>query len=165
MSGGFFNFGPTYNSTKYVRIAYEGTINGIHAVDVAAAQAANGELAGKFLAVGANGVKVAAAGGQNTVGLCREDLNDMVNASGKASFYFRGGEYYVAEARLGEAVTGFAPGDAITSDANGKIVKATASDKALGTVTHVGEFRNGNMYEWAGAAANGGLFLGFILHI
>lgn len=165
MSGGFFNFGPTYNSTKYVRIAYEGTINGIHDIDTAAAQAVNGELAGKFVALGANGVKTAAAGGQTVVGLCREDLNDMINASGKASFYFRGGEYYVAEARLGEAVTGFAPGDAITSDANGKIVKATASDKALGTVTHVGEFRNGNMYEWAGAAANGGLFLGFILHI
>ena len=173
MAGGFKHFGPTYPTTDYVRLGYEGDINGLHEISsalVGSAPSANGEanleLAGKFAAMAADGVTLAGAHGAGAVGLFREDLHDMVNASMKASFYFRGGEYYVAESRLGAAISTFAVGDGITSDANGKIVKADpATDKVLGTVTFKGEFRNGNMYQWAGAAANGGLFLGFILHM
>lgn len=174
MAGGFKHFGPTYPTTDYVRLGYEGDINGLHEISASLAKnapSANGEanleLAGKFAAMTADGVGLAGAKGAGAVGLFREDLHDMVNASMKASFYFRGGEYYVAEARLGAAVNTFAIGDPITSDKDGKIVKAdiTAGDKVLGTVTFKGEFRNGNMYQWAGAAANGGLFLGFILHM
>ena len=113
----------------------------------------------------ADGVTTAAAGGNNAIGLFREDLHDMVNASGNASFYFRGGEYYIQEARLGAAITTFAVGDSVTSDANGKIVKATNDDRVLGTVTHIGPYKAGNMYEWAGSDANGGNYLGIILHI
>jgi hypothetical protein len=174
MTGGFKHFGPTYPTTDYIRLGYEGDINGLHEISatlVAGAPTANGEanmeLAGKFAAMTTDGVTLAAKGGANAVGLFREDLHDMVNASMKASFYFRGGEYYVSEARLGDTVDKFAVGDSITSDKDGKIVKAdtAAGDRVLGTVVYKGEFHNGNMYQWAGTPANGGLFLGFILHM
>ena len=172
MAGGFKHFGPTYPTTDYVRLGYEGEINGIHDISaslVENAASANGEaneeLAGRFAAIGADGVTTAAAGGANAVGLFREDLHDMVNASGKASFYFRGGEYYVQEVRLGADITTFAVGDGISSDADGKIVKAEGDARVLGTVTHIGPYKNGNMYEWAGEAANGGKYLGFIMHM
>jgi secreted PhoX family phosphatase len=166
MAGGYKQFGPTYNTTPFVRLGIEGDINGLHAVDATAASAVNGELAGKIAAITASGVGLANKG-KGAVGLFREDLNDMVNASLKASFYFRGGEYYVAEARLGATIDTFAIGDELTTDAAGRLVKLTdaASEKAVGTVVYVGEFRNGNMYEWAGTAANGGKFLGFVLHM
>ena len=172
MAGGYKHFGPTYPTTDYIRLGYEGTINGQHEISatlVAAAQSANGEanaeLAGTFAAMAADGVTTAEAGGKNAIGLFREDLHDMVNASNNASFYFRGGEYFVQEARLGAAITTFTVGDSITSDANGTIVKAADGDRILGTVTHIGAYRAGNMYEWAGNAANGGNYLGFIMHI
>jgi hypothetical protein len=172
MAGGFKHFGPTYPTTDYVRLGYEGDINGIHPISATLVQnamsangEANAELAGSFAAMADDGVTTAAAGGKNAIGLFREDLHDMVNASNNASFYFRGGEYYVQEARLGAVITTFKVGDNITSDANGKIVKATDSDRVLGTVTHIGPFKNGNMYEWAGLQANGGNYLGFIMHI
>lgn len=163
--GGHFQFGPTYNSTQYVRAAIEGDINGFYDVDVTAAEAVNGELAGKFASISTTGVGLATAGGKDAIGLYREDLKDMINASGKASFYFRGGEYHVAESRLGANVTDFTLGGGITTDANGKIVPATDNDKVLGTVVSTGTYPMGNMYEWAGEAANGGKFLGFILHM
>jgi hypothetical protein len=166
-AGGFKAFGPTYNSTPYVRIGYEGVLNGTHPVDVAAANAVNGELAGKIAAIGKDGVKLAGAGGAGAIGLIREDLGDMINASGKATFYFRGGEYYVAESRLGSTIDKFVLGAEVTTDANGKLVPATGAsgEKAVGVVVYTGAFTNGNMYEWAGAAANGGNFLGFILYM
>lgn len=172
-AGGFKHFGPTYPTTDYVRLGYEGDLNGIHNISptlVAAAASANGEanaeLAGSFAALADDGVTTAADGGKNAVGLFREDLHDMVNASGKATFYFRGGEYYVQEARLAAgAYEALAVGDSITSDATGKIRKAESADRVLGTVTYKGLFKAGNMYEWAGDAANGGNYLGFIMHI
>lgn len=69
------------------------------------------------------------------------------------------------EARLGATIDTFAVGDSVTAGANGKIVKATDSDRVLGTVTHVGPYKAGNMYDWAGAEANGGNYLGIILHM
>ena len=174
-AGGMKHFGPTYVTTDYLRLGYEGDINGAHNVSatlVAAAQSANGEaneeLCGRFAAMAADGVTTAAAGGANAVGIFREDLHDMVNASGKASFYFRGGEYYVQDARLGATIDKFAVGDQVTSDKDGKIVKfdsTVAGAKALGVVTYIGEYTNGNMYAFAGAAANGGQYLGFILYM
>jgi hypothetical protein len=94
----------------------------------------------------------------------------MVNASLQASFYFRGGEYYVSLARTGlTAVGDIAVGDEITSNANGELVKldrvANPTHKALGVVTHVGAYPAGNMYANAGTAANGGDFVGFILFV
>ena len=165
MAGGYKMFGPTYNSTPFLRLGYEGTINGLHDVDVVAAQTVNGELCGKIAAMGVDGVTLSGNKGAGAIGLFREDLGDMINASGKASFYFRGGEYFVAESRLGVAITNFHPGDALTTDATGKIIVANIGDNVIGTTTFVGVWTNGNMYQWAGAAANGGLFLGFILHI
>lgn len=166
-AGGHFVFGPTFNSTQYVRAAIEGAINGFYDVDVDKAEAQHGELAGKIVAINADGkVEPAGANGKGAVGLCRDDLKDMVNASGKASFYMlgMGGEYHVAESRLGQDISSFTIGTTITSDADGKIVPATGTDKVVGTVVSVGEFRQGNMYEWAGEATNGGKFLGFIMH-
>ena len=149
------HFGPTYPTTDYLRLGYEGSINGAHPISatlVAAAQEANGEaqaeLCGSFAAMAADGVTTASEGGKDAIGLFREDLHDMVNASGRASFYFRGGEYYIQEARLGATIDTFTVGDSVTSDANGKIVKAGNSDRVLGTVTHVGPYKAGNMYEW-----------------
>jgi len=113
-----------------------------------------------------DGVTTAADGGANAVGLFREDLHDMVNASNKATFYFRGGEYFVQESRLASgAYAALNVGDNITAGTDGKIRKAESADRVLGTVTHKGEFTNGNMYQWAGPALNGGNYLGFIMHI
>lgn len=170
MAGGYKNFGPTYNTTGFVRLGYEGLLNGTHDIDVAAAEAANGELAGKFAAVGANGIKLAGLGGEGAVGLFREDLNDMINASEKASFYFRGGEYYVQIERTGfAATTDITVGDEITTNANGEMIKldkvANPTHRALGVVTHVGAYAAGNMFANAGTAANGGNFIGFIMYV
>jgi hypothetical protein len=168
MAGGFLKFSPTLNSTEFVRAAYEGVINGLYDVNVAKAESVNGELAGKFAAIAADGtVTLAGEGAKGAVGLIREDFRDMVNASGKASFYMlgMGGEYHVAESRLGAPIANFTVGSDITTDANGAIVPANAGDKVVGTVVSIGEFRMGNMYEWAGTAANGGNFLGFIMHV
>ena len=167
MAGGYKQFGPTYKTTDWVRLAIEGDINGFHDVDVNAANAVNGELAGKIAAITATGVGLAAKG-QGACGLFREDLNDMVNASLKASFYFRGGEYYVASTRCSDpTLAGINIGDALTTDSAGQLKKLTdpTSEAAIATVTAIGEYRNGNMYEWAGTTANGGIFLGFILHM
>lgn len=172
MVAGMKLFGPTYRTTDAVRLGYEGELNGTHDISATLVEAyrdstndAHFELAGKFAAIGTDGVELAAAGGENAVGLFREDLQDMVNASGKATFYFRGGEYYVQEARLGDEISAFTVGGEITSDADGKIVPKEDTGKALGTVTFIGTYTNGNMYQWAGDAANGGIYLGFILHI
>jgi hypothetical protein len=167
-AGGHFVFGPTFNSTQYVRAAIEGAINGFYDVDAEKAEALDGKLAGHFAAISADGKVVpAGAKGEGAVGLIREDLKDMINASGKASFYMlgMGGEYHVAESRLGKEISAFTVGKTITTDANGAIVPAADGDKVLGTVVSIGEFRQGNMYEWAGEAANGGKFLGFIMHV
>lgn len=165
-AGGHFVFGPTFNSTDYVRAAIEGPINGFYDVDATVAEAVEGKTAGRFAAISADGkVVFAGAKGAGAVGLIREDLKDMINASGKASFYFIGGEYHVAETRLGATIDKFTVGKGITTDANGQIVPATDGDKELGTVVAIGEYRQGNMKEWAGEAANGGKFLGFIMHV
>lgn len=163
-AGGHFVFKPTADSTKYVRAAIEGKLNGFYDVDVEKAEAVNGELAGLFCTITADGkVAPASAKGVDAVGLIRDDLVDMVNASGKASFYFVGGEYHVAESRLGGAINTFTIGGGITTDANGKIVPATDGDTVLGVVTATDDFPMGNMYEWAGSDLNGGKFLGFIM--
>lgn len=167
MAGGFKSFGPTYNSTPYVRLGYEGILNGTHDIDVTAAQAVNGELAGKMAAIGADGVKLATSGA-DAVGLFREDLGDMINASGKATFYFRGGEYYIAQARTGIVdIATAVSGTQLTVDANGKLIVVTdpTTQKAVGVITYAGEYKAGNMYEHAGVAANGGNFIGFIMYV
>ena len=90
----------------------------------------------------------------------------MVNASLKASFYFRGGEYYVHESRVaaGEADT-LVAGDKITCNAEGKIRKAAPGEKELGIVTSVGIYKAGNMYEWAGTGYDADKYVGFIMYI
>ena len=172
MAGGFKQFGPTYNTTLYVRLGYEGILNGTHEIDVTEAQAVNGELAGKFASITTNGtIGVAAEGGANAVGLFLEDLADMKDISGKATFYFRGGEHYVAAARLGDDADNFAYGEEITSNEDGKIVPASSvpGSKALGIVTHIGPWTTGNMYQNASAAqapdGTNGDFVGFIMYI
>jgi hypothetical protein len=170
MAGGHKEFGPTYNTTTWVRLGIEGDLNGNHPVDVTEAQNVDGELAGKFAAIGANGVKLGTDGGTDVVGLYREDLGDMMSASEKATFYFRGGEYYVSEHRLGTALADFSEGDEITSNANGEIIpvgqSAAATPKVLGTVVHAGEYDSGNMYEHvAPGNLEGGSYLGFIMHV
>lgn len=177
MAGGYKKFGPTYNSTPYVRLGYEGFLNGAHDFDPALIQAGveqNGEahldLAGKFAAMTADGVALAGAGGTNAVGLFREDLQDMVNASQKATFYFRGGEYYVNINRTGVAAADIAVGDEVTSDADGKLIKldkvANPTYRSLGVVTHVGQYRAGNMYEKATqGVTDTDTFIGFIMFV
>ena len=168
MAGGNFIFKPTADSTEYVRAAYEGVINGLYDVNVEKAKEVKGELAGKFAAIAPDGtVTLAGEKGKGAVGLIREDLVDMVNASAKASFYMlgMGGEYHVSAKRLGADISTFTIGGEITTNADGAIVPAAEGDKVLGTVVSIAEFRMGNMKEWAGTEANGGLFLGFIMHV
>lgn len=177
MAGGYKKFGPTYNSTPHVRLGYEGLLNGTHEISAALVAASNadgtdvnGELAGKFASITADGVGLATAGGLDAVGLFREDLGDMVNASHKATFYFRGGEYYVNIHRTGlSTAADIAVGDEITTNAQGELVKKTATDgtqKALGVVTHVGQYRAGNMYEKAThGVTDTDTFIGFIMFV
>ena len=104
--------------------------------------------------------------GEKAVGLFVEDLGDMVNASGKASFYFRGGEYYISLDRMGEGASEIKAGDKLTTDENGKIIKTTGDTGVIGVATTApSAFTMGNMYEHAGEAANGGKFVGVILYL
>jgi hypothetical protein len=124
-------------------------------------------LAGRIAAIGNDGVTFAKAG-KGAVGLLTEDLGDMVNASLRASFYFRGGEYYVSTARMGANVDTIVAGDELTTDSDGKIIKLTdsANERAIGVAIGApGEYRMGNMFEHAGTASNGGKFVGFILYM
>jgi hypothetical protein len=184
MAGGYKKFGPTYNSTPFVRLGIEGDINGNFAISETLVNTAkanlpdagtveSGEyepamaLAGKIAAITSDGIGLANKGA-GAVGLFREDLQDMVNASYKASFYFRGGEYYIAADRLAtNAYDAIAVGDLLTTDASGCLKKLTdaSTEKAVATAIYKGEYRNGNMYEWAGSNANGGNYLGIILHM
>jgi hypothetical protein len=189
MAGGFKQFGPTYKSTDIVRLGYEGYLNGQHGISaslVAAAIAAtpgtgvadaansmeavepNVALAGKIAAITADGVGLAGDKGAGAVGLFREDLHDMVNASLQASFYFRGGEYYVVSTRTAVDVTVAKIGDKLTTNANGelRLLAAGETDATIvGVVTHIGGYKAGNMYEWAGDTVNGGTYIGFIMYI
>lgn len=172
MAGGFKNFGPTYNSTGHVRLGYEGLLNGAHELSTALLNTAmatgdNLELAGKFATIGLDGVNLADGTG-NVVGLFREDLNDMVNASEKATFYFRGGEYYVNIARTSfTAGTLPALGAKLYSDANGKMTTtAGAGAQVVGVVTHVGAYKAGNMYDKATkGVTDTDTFIGFIMFV
>jgi len=165
-AGGHFVFGPTYNSTNYVRAAIEGSLNGFHEVDVEAAQAVNGELAGKIAAITTDGkVGLAGADGEGAIGLFREDLKDMVNASNNATFYFRGGEYHIAESRLGETIDKFTLGSYVTTDANGALVHTADASKAVGIVIENEVYPAGNMYRFAGEQMNGGKMLGILLKL
>lgn len=168
MAGGFKNFGPTYKTTDIIRLGYEGYLNGAHPVSatlVAEAKDGNEELAGKIAAMKEDGVGLAGEGGKGAIGLFREDLNDMVNASLKASFYFRGGEYYVQADRTAVADDAVI-GDKLTTDAEGKLTVSTAeTDTIVGVITHIGGYAAGNMFEHAGDVANGGKYIGFIMYI
>ena len=143
-----------------------GLLNGVHDFDPDVVANKDEELTGRFCTITAAGVKPASDGGVDAVGLFREDLGDMVNASLKASFYFRGGEYYVHKSRVatGEADT-LVAGDKITCNAEGKIRKAAPGEKELGIVTSVGIYKAGNMYEWAGAGYDADKYVGFIMYI
>ena len=189
MAGGFKQFGPTYKTTDIIRLGYEGYINGQHEISAelvenamattpgtGVADAANSmeavepnvELAGKIPGIKADGVGLAGDKGEGAVGLFREDLHDMVNASLKASFYFRGGEYYVVSTRTSINVKTAQVGEKLTTDANGKLrtVAPGETDATIvGVITHIGGYKAGNMYEWAGDTVNGGTYVGFIMYI
>lgn len=176
MAGGFKNFGPTYKTTDIVRLGYEGYLNGTHEVSTTLVEQAmencatepNLKLAGKIAAITEDGVGLAGDKGVGAVGLFREDLNDMVNASYKATFYFRGGEYYVQADRTAIEIGEAKVGDKLTTDAEGqlRVVQPEETDATVvGVLTHIGGYSAGNMYEWAGDAANGGNYIGFIMYI
>ena len=109
---------------------------------------------------------------------------DIANASNKISFYFRGGEYYISVARLGEGIptnddsgegddeptsdwSAVAPGTPLYVDANGCLTTVESSSKVVVGIVSApaAVFTQGNMYENAGVAANGGLFVGVELRI
>lgn len=173
MAGGYKQFGPTYNATKFVRVAHEGMLNGNHNISASLVEGDDKteDLAGRIAAIGADGVELS-DGGAKAVGLITEDLGDMVNASLKATFYFRGGEYYVAAERTGISdLSTIAPGDELTTDGEGKLVKLDGQTdaKAVGVVTKVGAYPMGNMYEHA-TGGNETVtdlkdFIGFILYV
>lgn len=171
MAGGMKVFGPTYNATKYVRLGIEGSINGNHVISstlVGEAQddATKTKLAGKVAGIKADGIGLAGEKGAGAVGLFVEDMGDMMNASEKASFYFRGGEYYISVDRMGEGAASLVVGDLLTTDTNGCLVKSNDGTGVVATViSAAAEYRMGNMYEHAGIEANGGKFVGIILHI
>lgn len=176
MAGGFKNFGPTYKTTDIVRLGYEGYLNGAHEVSAALVEEAmtknanepNLELAGKIAAMKEDGVGLAGDKGVGAIGLFREDLNDMVNASLKATFYFRGGEYYVQASRTAIEISEAKVGAKLTTNADGKLrlVQEEENDAfVVGVITHVGGYSAGNMYEWAGDAVNGGSYIGFIMYV
>lgn len=176
MAGGFKKFGPTYKTTDIIRLGYEGFLNGAHNVSASLVATAalddanepNMELAGKIAAVKADGIGLAGDKGVGAVGLFREDLHDMVNASLKATFYFRGGEYFIQKERTAIDTATAHVGDALTTNGNGelRLVAAGETDaKVVGVISHIGGYTAGNMYEWAGDAANGGTYIGFIMYV
>ena len=165
MAGGFMKFGPTYNATQYVRVMHEGMINGNHDISKTIVDAKTEDLAGRIAAITADGVGLANAGA-GAVGLFVEDLGDMVNASEKASFYFRGGEYYISVERMGADAASIVAGDELTTDAEGKLIKATGAEKVVAVATTApAPFTMGNMFEHAGVDMNGGNFVGIILYV
>lgn len=165
MAGGFKTFGPTYNATQHVRVMHEGMINGNHNISASLLTGKKEELAGRIAAITEDGVGLADAG-KKAVGLFVEDLGDMANASEKASFYFRGGEYYIALDRMGAGADTIKAGDELTTDTEGKLIKVTSSEKAVAVATTAPQaFTMGNMYEHAGVDANGGKFVGIILYV
>lgn len=119
--------------------------------------------------IDANGVAPANSP-DRAVGLFREDLGDMINASERATFYFRGGEYYVNVKRTayanGTLPAGLVVGAEITCDSEGRLKLKENNEKALGVVTHVGLYRAGNMYENATkGVTDTDTFIGFIMFI
>lgn len=183
-AGGFKVFGPTYNSTKYVRFGHEGEVNSMHAIDPAlvpddtANNTLNGTavptLAGKIAAINGAGEVTLCANAYKgeldsltPVGLFVDDIGDIVGASNKATFYFRGGEYYVSVARM-KAEEDFSEvaGKPLYVDATTGCLTATVNGDPVAIATTNAEmFTTGNMYENAGEAANGGLFVGISLKI
>ena len=165
MAGGFKTFGPTYNATQYVRVMHEGMINGNHNISTSIIDAKTEDLAGRIASITADGVGLSNEGA-GAVGLFVEDLGDMINASEKASFYFRGGEYYISLDRMGADADQIVAGDELTTDTDGKLVKFTGSGKVVAVATTAPEvFTMGNMFEHAGQTLNGGKFVGIILYV
>ena len=177
-AGGYKVFGPTYNSTKYVRVGHEGTVNSMHAIDPSLVpdDTTNNTLAGKAVptlagqvaAIKENGTVGLCVGGTDTpVGLFVDDIGDIVGASGKASFYFRGGEYYVSVARMAADVvsTPVKAGDKLYADADGMLTTVQTGDVVAVATTGPEMFTTGNMYENAGLKANGGAFVGISLKL
>ena len=90
----------------------------------------------------------------------------MVNASLNASFYFRGGEYYVQASRTAIEIENAKVGNKLTTNDKGELkVSQSENDTIVGVITHIGGYTAGNMFEWAGDAANGGSYIGFIMYI
>lgn len=190
MAGGYKVFGPTYNSTKYVRFGHEGTVNSLHDIDadlVPPSTNAVEELAGKIAMITdckttdlngnehTDGVVTLCTDPKKAVGLFVDDLGDIVGASGKASFYFRGGEYYISVARMAlteDEIKTLKAGTPLTcaeADADRGKLKVAAEGATTGivavTTTDAQMFTTGNMYENAGVDANGGLFVGIALKL
>lgn len=202
VAGGYKLFGPTYNSTKYVRFGHEGTVNSLHFIDPSLVPAKPEEIDINRVDTEGNAISGALAGkiaayvlgedGETYVGLCDatkqpaglivDDLGDIANASNKVSFYFRGGEYYISVARLGDGIPtnggegegestsdwgAVAPGTPLYVDANGCLTTVESSSKIVVAIVTApaGIFTQGNMYANAGEAANGGLFVGIQLRI
>ena len=175
-AGGYKVFGPTYNSTKYVRFGHEGTVNSMHNIDpelipedpslIDVVGAEKTQLAGKIAMIKAtddgDSVVTVCTDPSKACGLFVDDLGDIVNASNKASFYFRGGEYFISLNRMGTGADTIVPGDTLTCDSEGKLIKGSTNVIAVAT-TAPEVFTTGNMYENAGAEANGGLFVGISL--
>lgn len=189
-AGGYKVFGPTYNSTKYVRFGHVGTPNSMHnisalavpteaeLIDLSDEEQAKRQLAGKVAALTPDGEVILAGktytdeAGESVksevpVGLIVDDLGDIANSSNKVTFYFRGGEYFISVSRMGEGATDLVPGDLLTFDENGALVKTNTFDiKTVAVVTQAADkYTTGNMYENAGLKANGGLFVGIELKI
>jgi hypothetical protein len=180
IAGGYKVFGPTYNSTKYVRFGHEGTINSLHEIAdelvpekselIDIENEKQFQLAGKIVGLNDEGKVVLASATVAPVGLAVDDLGDIANSSNKVSFYFRGGEYYIAVSRMGDDATTLKPGDTLTVGENG--VLTGGSDNVVAVVTKAaGVYTTGNMYTYADttsdayADANGGLFVGISLRI
>lgn len=147
-AGGYKLFGPTYNSTAWVRLGYEGLLGskpiGSSLITIAEQgiqepnyipfgpdqnlYPGNYPLAGKIAALDNQG-NLTLAGSASAVvplGLFREDFGDMVNASNMGTYYFGFGEYYVSEVRLDPYYVTAGPqvGDQLTYTSSGLITKS-----------------------------------------
>jgi hypothetical protein len=182
VAGGYKVFGPTYNSTKYVRFGHEGTVNSLHEIDDALVPTKSElidienekqfQLAGKIVGLTEEGKVTLASSDVAPVGLAVDDLGDVANSSNKVSFYFRGGEYYIAVSRMGDKATELKPGTALTVKSDGILEEASEGDTVVAVVTKAADvYTTGNMYTYADttsdayADANGGLFVGISLRI
>lgn len=169
MAGGYGQiiFKP---NVQNLRLGYEGLLNATKPMAASVATVLAGKentLAGRVAQLNTAG-EVELSDGTKPIGLFADNLPET-EASKKATFYFRGGEYYVKSGLIDDLGGTLIPqiNDELVANAQGMLkVRETGVDDGkptVGRVVYVGEYALGNMYEHAPMVE--GSWVGFILSL